>query len=290
MGMRRKEFLAYTAPSAVLMIGLMIAPLVLTIVLSLNQFTYGSTLHWVGLANYQQLLTTPEVWTSMLFTIMFMTVTTALKIFIGYVMASLLSFVIRMRSFFLGVMLIPLVIPPVVGALLYGWMFRRDIGVGLYDYLLQNVGIHIDWFSSKSGAFALLIGQNIWQDASFAGLILLAGLQVMPKEPVEASMVDGAGWWQRQRFIVLPSLGALFVFVAMMSIMDGFRIFDSIAVTTRGGPDSSTESLMFLTYKITFQQSQLGLGSALSLITVAGILIILIPFLHRTSREFRGLT
>lgn len=284
--MKRRDFLLLAGPSVVVMSVLMIAPLVTTAVLSLNRFSYGSDLSWVGLSNYTQLLGSPELHSSLVFTLFFVAGTTALKLILGFGVALLLNFAVRTRSFFLGTLLVPLVVPPVVGALIFGWMFRSDIGIGLYQYALTTFGIHVDWFSSTSGATLLLVLQNVWQDISFAALIFLAGLQTLPVEPLEAARVDGAGWLQRQRYIVVPALSGLFVFVAMMSIMDSFRVFDSIAVTTRGGPNGSTESLMFLTYKLSFQQSQLGLGSAMSILTVLGVVVLLVPFLVRTRRQF----
>ncbi|TDK23963.1 sugar ABC transporter permease [Arthrobacter crusticola] len=286
--MKRREFTLLAAPSVVLMTVLMIAPLVTTVVLSLNQFSYGTSLKWVGLKNYAQLLASPELHSSLLFTVLFVIGTTTLKLFLGFALALLLNFAVRARSVFLGALLVPLVVPPVVGALIYGWMFREDIGVGFYQYLLTLMGINIEWFSSTPGAIALLVGQNVWQDISFAALIFLAGLQVVPAEPLEAALVDGANWLQRQRYIIMPSLSGLFAFVSMMSVMDSFRIFDSIAVTTGGGPNGTTESLMFLAYKVSFQQSQLGLGSAMSMLTVIGIVLLLVPFLVLTKRQFRN--
>lgn len=284
--MKRREFLLLAGPAVVVMTLLMIAPLVTTAVLSLNRFSYGSDRSWVGLSNYTQLLSSPELHSSLFFTLAFVFGTTVLKVVLGFGLALLLNFAVRTRSFFLGTLLVPLVVPPVVGALIFGWMFRADIGIGLYQYVLTSIGVDVDWFSSTSGAILLLVMQNVWQDISFAALIFLAGLQTLPAEPLEAARVDGASWWQRQRYVVVPALSGLFAFVAMMSVMDSFRVFDSIAVTTRGGPNGSTESLMFLAYKISFQQSQLGQGSAMSMLTVLGIVVLLIPFLIRTRRQF----
>ncbi|WP_326824328.1 carbohydrate ABC transporter permease [Streptosporangium sp. NBC_01756] len=286
--MKRREFLAYTAPSTILTVALMIAPLVMTVYLSFHEFEYGSPLDWIGLDNYTEAFGSGALRSAAVFTLIYTVVTTAGKVVAGFALALLLNYTIRARSIFLGVLLVPLVVPPVVGALVFGWMFRGDVGVGLYDFLLSSMGIDVNWYADTWPARLMLAGQGIWQDVTFAALILLAGLQVMPREPLEAAYVDGARWLQRIRYIVIPELGGLFVFIAMMSVMDAFRVFDNIAVTTKGGPAGSTDSLMYLSYQVAFDQQRLGLGSAISMITVVVILVFLVPFLRHTSREIRG--
>lgn len=280
--------MAYTAPSLLLMAGLMLVPLGFTVYLSLNEFSYGSPLHFRGVGNYTEIFREAAFWKAVSFTLVYTVGTTVLKIAVGFALALALNHVLRARSFFLGLLLVPLIVPPVVGALIFGWMFREDLGVGIYEYLLSGMGIHLDWFSDVWPARLLLVLQNTWQDASFGALIFLAGLQTLPREPMEAALVDGANWIQRLRHVVVPGLRGLFAFVAMMSVMDAFRIFDNIAVTTKGNPAGETTSLMFLNYEIAFEQGRLGMGSAISIVTVLVIGLMMIPFLRRTRQQFRG--
>ncbi|RII16087.1 Trehalose transport system permease protein SugA [Streptomyces sp. YIM 130001] len=286
--MKRREFLAYTAPALVLMGVLMLVPLLFTVYMSLNEIDYGSAFVFNGLGNYAELLDSPEFWKSVTFTLIYTVGTTVLKITVGFALALALNHVVRARSFFLGMLLVPLIVPPVVGALIFGWMLREDLGVGLYSYLLSGLGLDVGWFSEVWPARIMLLVQNTWQDAAFGALIFLAVLQAMPKEPLEAALVDGASWVQRVRHVVIPGLTGLFGFVAMMSVMDAFRIFDNIAVITQGNPAGETTSLMFLNYKIAFEQGRLGMGSAISVVTVLVIALLMIPFLRRTRRQFRG--
>lgn len=283
--MRRREFLAFTAPSAVTMILLMVAPLVTTLYLSLQRFTYGSSPQWLGLHNYTEVLGSHRFWAAVGFTLGYTAATVAGKIVVGFALALALDRVIRGRSFFLGLLLVPLVVPPVVSALIFSWTVRSEFG--LYTWMLDGLGVHIGWFSQQWPARILLVLQGVWQDAAFAALVLLAGLRAMSREPLEAAIVDGANWWQRQRHIVVPALRGLFVFVAMMGVMDAFRVFDPIAAMTKGGPSGSTESLMWFAYNTAFDQQALGLGSAISILTVLGILLLLVPFLVSTYRAER---
>lgn len=284
--MKRKEFVLYAGPSVLLMAGLMVFPLGLTIYLSLTNFEYGRETVFVGLANYLETVRLSRFWSSMAFTTVFTVLTTALKLVFGYALALLMHQIIRARSFILGILMVPMVVPPVVGALVFSWMFRGDLG--LYDYLLGKVGLDINWFTDPGPARVLLVLHDVWHQSVFAALVLLAGLAGLSREPLEAAEVDGAGWWQRQRYVVLPALGGLLTFIAIMSIMDGFRIFDSVAVITAGGPAQATESLMYYNYDVAIGSNQLGLGSAISVISVIAIVILLIPFLRNTAKEVRG--
>ncbi|TDD86853.1 sugar ABC transporter permease [Actinomadura darangshiensis] len=286
--MNRRTFLAFASPSLILMTVLMVAPLALTVYLSLNDFSYGSPLHFRGLGNYTEVLSQATFWHATAFTLVYTGGTTILKIIVGFALALALNHVIRARSFFLGLLLVPMIVPPVVGALVFGWMFRDDIGIGLFTYALSETGVHVHWLSEPWPARFLLILQNTWQDAAFGALILLAGLQGLPDEPLEAAMVDGAGWFQRVRHVIIPGLRGLFAFVALMSVMDAFRIFDNIAVMTKGNPAGATTSLMYLNYQVAFQQQRLGLGSAISVLTVGAIVLLMIPFIRQTRRQFRG--
>lgn len=285
--MRRREFAGFVAPSVVFMAVLLVVPLALTLYLSTTAYTYGSAAPtFVGLGNYAEVLGDGVFWSSTGFTVFYTVVTTALKLVVGYALALLLAHAIRARSVFLGVLMVPMIVPPVVGALVFSWMFRDDLG--LYDWLLGRVGLNVGWFSEPGPARLMLVLEDVWHQAVFAALVLLAGLQGLPKEPLEAAQLDGASWAQQQRYVVLPALRGLIVFVTIMSVMDGFRVFDAISVITKGGPGGATESLMIYTFDVAIGQQRLGLGSAVGVLTVLGILVMLFPFLRNTVREVRG--
>ncbi|WP_044664048.1 carbohydrate ABC transporter permease [Syntrophaceticus schinkii] len=107
----------------------------------------------------------------------------------------------------------------------------------------------------------------------------------MPKEFMEAAVVDGATAIQKIRYIIVPYLKPLFLFIIMVNVMDAYRIFDNIAVMTKGGPGLATESLMFYNYDIAFGRMNMGAGSAVSILTMVGIFILLVPFLYMTYKE-----
>jgi ABC-type sugar transport system permease subunit len=122
----------------------------------------------------------------------------------------------------------------------------------------------------------------------FALMMIYASLQAMPGEPIEASIVDGATWLQRVRHVVVPYLRPIFFFIAMIGIMDSFRLFDSVAVMTKGGPGAATETVMFYTYGVAFTELLLGRGSSIVVLGVLIILLLLSPLLYRTYKDIMG--
>ncbi|MCA9906492.1 MAG: sugar ABC transporter permease, partial [Anaerolineae bacterium] len=128
----------------------------------------------------------------------------------------------------------------------------------------------------------------IWYVTPFAVVTFFAGLQTIAEEPLEAALVDGANWFQRLWYVVIPGLRSLFVFVALINIMDAYRVFDSIFVITKQNPIyDNIETLMYYNYKVAVSFQQLGRANAMSVLTVIGIFIILIPFLYMTYKQQR---
>ena len=152
-------------------------------------------------------------------------------------------------------------------------------------YFLSLLGIEIQWYASAQGAKTLVMLHWIWSGVAFGILVLFAGLQAMTKEPLEAAIIDGASWFQRIKYVVIPQLSSLFLFIAMMDVMDAYRLFDSISVMTKGETGTATETLTYYNYNVAFHQLNLGQGSAISILTVLGIFILMIPFLYFTYKE-----
>jgi len=272
-------------PSLAVMLGLMVIPLVFTFYLSFQNFTLGEAPHFVGLTNYIRTLTDERFWHAFRFTLLYVVVSIPPQILIGLVLALLLNEVVRFKQLFISGYLLPFIVTPVVGTLAVGWLFRDR---GFYTYVLSLVGINIPWYSDPTAAKALIIFYGIWSGVPFVMMMVYAALQAMPHEPIEASIVDGATWLQRVRYVVLPFLSPIFFFVSMIGIMDGFRLFDSVAVMTKGGPGSATETIMYYNYGVSFTELLLGKGSAISILAVMVIFLLLSPLLYRTYKDLMG--
>ena len=282
--MRRSTFLGFSGPSIVAMTALMLAPLLLTVWLSLNRITFRGDTVFNGLANYQDALEDGDFWQALWFTLIVCAICIPAKLAIGFLIALALNRVPpRIRGPFIACALLPFIVTPVVGTLAFSWLFR-DFGV--ITYWLSLIGVQIYWLSTELTARALVILHYIWSGAPFAIIVLFAGLQAVPKDELEAAVMDGASRWYRVRHIVIPHCRSLFIFLALMMTMDAYRIFDSIAVMTKGV--NGTESLMYYNYRLAIVQNSITRGAAVSILMVAGILLLLAPLLRATYREHRA--
>lgn len=267
------------------MSALMVFPLLFTVYLSFHNFTLGETPRFVGWLNYARTLADERFWNSLGFTLLYTVSVIPAQILLGFVLALLLNEVLRLKRLLISGYLLPFIVTPVVGTLVVSWMFRDR---GLNSYLLSLLGIHIQWFSDPVAAKALLILYGIWSTVPFALMMIYAALQAVPMEPLEAAIIDGATWFQRVRYVVVPFLRPIFLFIAMISTMDAFRLFDSVAVMTKGGPGTATETVMYYTYGVSFVELLLGRGSSIVVLGVLIILVLLSPLLYRTYKDIVG--
>lgn len=178
--------------------------------------------------------------------------------------------------------LLPFIITPVVAALSIKWMFRDN---GLVPHLLSHVGIKVFWMAQAWSAQLLIIVYGIWHVVPFAFIVFYAGLQSVPQDALEAATIDGASRWQKLRYVTLPHLMPLVVFVSLMHLMDSYRVFEPVVVLTQG---AFTTSVQYLTYHILLQENNPYKASAAAVLTLIGILILLVPLLVKTWREQKG--
>ena len=216
--MRRRDFWLGVGPSVVMMVGLLALPLAYSIVWSFQRVQYGSPGRWVGGANYARALTDPTFQSAVGFTVGFALVHTVLALVLGYGMALLLHRVRRGRPIFLGLLLLPFIIPAVISATAFSWLFDDSFG-GLANVVAEQLtGTTVSWFTGTWPNRLLVLAAATWAALPFMMLVLLGALQGVPEEQLEAAVIDGAGWWQRQRYIVVPTLGTMFRFLALTAI------------------------------------------------------------------------
>lgn len=283
--MRDRDFLLFVAPSASTMLAFMTLPLLALVALSAFNLSLGSSVHFVGFGNYTATLASSRFWSAVGWTLTYCAIAIPLELVIGLALALALDEVKRFRGLWLAAILTPFIVTPVVGTLIFGWLFKDYWG--FYAQMLDRAGVYVPWFASEWGARWLLILFRIWNTTPFVILVLFAGLQAMPREPIEAAIVDGAHAWQRLYHVVLPQLRPLIVFVTAIALMDHYREFDSVMVMTTGGPGTATETVMYLNYVVSFSEQALGRGAAISVLTVAGVLLLLAPLIVLMYREQR---
>jgi multiple sugar transport system permease protein len=174
-------------------------------------------------------------------------------------------------------MLMPLMIPPVITALMWKIMMASTQG-GILNYGLSFLGIApINWLGSPSEAVISVLIIDTWGNLPFVALILLGGLQALPSEPYEAAKVDGASALDTFRYITLPLLMPFIVLVVMFRAMDSLRIFDVIYATTAGGPNDATTNLHIMAYQYSFQWYQMGRGMAQAIVLL--LLVVIVSYL-----------
>ena len=266
------------------MLLLMVVPLATTIWLSMNQLLLRDldSPTWVGLANYTDVLSDPDFWAAVRFTLKFVAVTVPVQMLLGLAMALLLDKVIRGRAFYMAALLLPFIVTPVVGSLIYKDLFERG---GLLSWLWEV--LTDEPFAVSSGNVQwLIIIQAVWFVTPFAMITFFAGLQTLPTERSEAAAIDGAGYWRNLWHVVLPHLSTLILFVALISIMDAYRVYDSVFVWA-GRRFTDAHSLQVYNVRVATDPNigRLGKGFAIAVLNMIGIFVVLIPFLWRSYKD-----
>ena len=255
---------------------------------------------WVGLDYYRTVLgldtaaansprpaaaaadSPPEFFSALRFTLLYIAATTPFVLGGGLLLALGMNRVTqRLKAVFIAASLLPFIITPVVGALAIKWLFRDN---GLVPHLLAGVGVQVFWMAQAWSAQLLVVLYGIWHVLPFAFIVFYAGLQGVPQDALEAATIDGATPWQKLRYVTLPHLMPLVVFVLMMHLMDAYRVFEPVMVLTQG---AFTTSVQYLTYHILLQEDNPYKASAASVLTIVGIALLLIPLLRKTWREQR---
>jgi ABC-type sugar transport system permease subunit len=243
---------------------------------------------FIGVSNYQQLFADGQFWNAWGHTIEFTGASTLLETIIGLGMALILTERFLGRGIVRAAMLIPWAIPTVVTSKMFGWLF--DGQHGLVNYLARLFGLihtNINWYGSPEFALPTIVMADVWKTTPFMALLLLAGLQTIPRSLTEAASIDGANPWQQFWMVRFPLLAPSLLIAAMFRALDAFRIFDLVYVLTGGGPADSTEVLSTLTYKNLFSALQFGYGSALSTLMFVTEIIIAVGFGVFLLKRFR---
>ncbi len=260
---------------------------------------------FVGLENYADVLEPQKVWAAagalnwaqvmdidfwraLRFTLSFTFITLPLVLGLGLALALAVNSLTRaLRGPVIFVTLLPFIITPVIGALAIRWLF---VGDGILTRAMEAwSGTDIAMFAQSWTIEGLMMFYRVWSSAPFAFVIFYAGLQGVNQDAVEAAMIDGANRWQRLRFVVIPSLMPLIVFVALIHLMDAYRVFDEVVgLRTQG----HVISLQYLTFDFLMPDESgnrsVSRAAASSMLTMVGIVVLLIPMLRRTWAAEKG--
>jgi multiple sugar transport system permease protein len=265
----RRLGLLLCTPAIIAMIAVTAYPIGYAIWLSLQRYDlrFPDEREFVGLSNYQAVLTS-EVWWQALFNTVFITViSVTIELVIGFAIAMLLHRAIFARGLARASILIPYGIITVVAAL--AWRYAFDPNTGFVN---EWFGLDTAWFANRGTALAVIILTEVWKTVPFMALLLLAGLTLVPQDVVNAARVDGAGAWTRFWRVRLPLMKGAVLVALLFRTLDAFRIFDTIYVQTRGA--ENTESVSLIGYNTLITRLNLGIGSAVSVLIFVCVIVI----------------
>ena len=261
-------------PALLLLVG-MLYPFCLGVYYSLTSYflQYPHLFRFIGLGNYVKLPGDPLFAYSVQFTLVYTAVAVLIQVSLGVGVALLLHARIVGRGVLRAMMLMPLMMPPVITALMWKVMMAST-KAGILNYLLGWVGLGpVNWLGSVNAAMVSVLIIDTWGNLPFVSLILLGGLQSLPYEPYEAAVVDGAAGWDVLRYITLPLLKPFIILATTFRIMDSLRIFDVIYATTVGGPADATMNLHMRAFFYAFQWYQMGMGMAYAMVLLVMVFI-----------------
>lgn len=255
--------LAFLLPSAIPLVLFVLGPMVAAAWISLTDWNLLAPATWVGLENYVALLTDPETAEVFLHTMYYIVGYLPLVYVGGLAIALALNTALKGRTLLRGVYFLPVITSWIVVALVWRWLLNPSNGV--VNVVLGFFGVEgPGWWSDPAWAMPSIILASAWKDLGFVMVILLAGLQAIDPELIAAARVDGAGWWRRLCSITLPLLSPATFFVIVISLINGFQVFDQVYAMTGGGPGGATQVVVQQIYDLTFRYGQAGEASALS--------------------------
>jgi multiple sugar transport system permease protein len=253
------------APAAAFLLIFLAYPLGLGFWLGMTDASIGQSGRFIGLANFVSLAHDQIFWLSVFNTTLYTVVASILKFGLGLYLALLLNRRLPMKSLIRAVVLLPFVTPTVLSAIAFWWIY--DPQFSIISWSLIKLGIiqqYIDFLGQPWNARWSVIAANVWRGIPFVAITLLAGLQTISPSLYEAATLDGAGPWQRFRFVTLPLLSPIIAVVMTFSVLLTFTDFQLIYAITRGGPMNATQLMATLSFQRAITGGNLGEGAAIA--------------------------
>jgi multiple sugar transport system permease protein len=279
--------IAYLAPAVLFVLVFTAYPLGQMIWMSFHNWSLINPPRYIGLANYRRAFGDGQFWVSFAFTLKYTAIITPILIVGGYLLALLTSRNSRMRRFTRTTVFIPVVIGLGVSSLLWYWLFSTDFG--LVNTALQDLGV-IDkpvlWLGVDADRSMMAIIASVsWKVIGFGMILFIGAIQAIPTEIHEASLVDGASFWQRVTRVILPLTLRTVLVVTLVSVIGSLLAFDQFYIMTAGQPQNETATSVFYVYLNSFPYLRLGYGAALSMILALTILLFTVVQLLLTRRS-----
>ncbi len=277
-------------PTLIILVGLAVYPLgwAGAIAFRVENLFRPDIGHWIGFRNFKYLLTEDTFWKSIRLTLIWCLSVVSIQMVLGFLLAMMLDTRARVVGVLRTLIVIPVFISPIAMGLTWQFMFEPVTGV--INYFLEIAGLpEGSWHTSTDTALIAVMIADIWQWTPFVTLILLAGMQGISPEVIEAARLDRVRGWQYIRRIMIPLIWPVVMIVLLLRVVDSIRVFDLIYIITRGGPGTAT--LVASVYDFTlFQAGRLGVMAAygfLILIVINLTVILFLRVLYRQEKEAR---
>jgi ABC-type sugar transport system permease subunit len=278
--MKRKRYdsmaIAFIAPAFILYTLFIIVP-------TLSSFYYSFTswdgispnIHMIGLANYREIFTSARFGNALKNTIILTVFISVLENAFALALALLVDHIRWGKNVFRACFYIPVLISGIVSGFI--WKIMYNYNFGAINSILKSIGagnLKQDWLGNTKYTLLMVGIVLIWKGAGYYMIIYLAALQSVPTELIEAAEIDGASPWQRFRKITMPLISGAFTINFTLSLIGGLKVFDQISVMTDGGPGFASETIVYLLYKVGFNEGRQGFGTAVGVVLLFIILIL----------------
>lgn len=264
-----KKGLLFVLPALIGTFLFIIIPIFCSFGLSFSEWDLLNEIHFVGFSNYKSVFTEPEFLQILINTIVYAVSTTIFAVIIPLLIASIINNKIKGSELFKTIYFLPFITPAVVIAIVWAWIF--DPNIGLVNTLFHT---HYTWLFSTKLAMPVLIFVSVWKLIGYNVVLFLTGFSTIDKSVYEASKIDGATAYQTFFDITVPLLKPTIYFVTTVTAISSFQIFDLIYVMTQGGPNDSTNVIVYSIYKYAFEYFDIGKSCALAYILFAIILVL----------------
>jgi multiple sugar transport system permease protein len=274
-----------TAPGLAALMLVVLFPLLFAVFTSGFEYTllHRSYDTFVGLENYRSAFAEGYFGESLLVTLKFVIAVVMIEFLIGFTVALMLDAVDRFKNVYYLILLMPLLINPVVVALVWRMFLHPELGIVNYLLSLAYLG-PVNWLGDVNVAFWTVVLVDIWHQVSFMIILLLAGLSALPREPYEAARMDGASTVQAFFYVTLPLMRPVIAVTLLIRLIFAVKTFDLIFIMTRGGPGTSTDLISYFIYRSAFYGLDVGQASAISVLLLA-VVLALTGYLYRYMRS-----
>ncbi|MCA0457920.1 MAG: sugar ABC transporter permease [Chloroflexi bacterium] len=272
---RSRTGFLFVLPTVLFVSVFFLIPLLMTAFMSLHDWPLFGERTFIGIQNYLDLFGDRQFIRSLDFTARYTLVITPLIFIVAFILASLVNRRIPFIGFFRTIFFLPVVIGLGISSLLWVWLLNDQVGI--INKILLDVGFIEKpqlWLAKPDVAMNVVIVSVIWKTVGFTMVLLLAGMQAIPGELYESAEVDGAGYWQKMRYITLPLLRRTIALALVLSVIGSILSFDQFFIITGGGPRNSTISVVYWIFNNSFTYFKMGYGAAMSIVLMIVLVLL----------------